>query len=98
MVGLPTETDLDIELTADFINDNPEVDTFGLHMFQPFPGTDVWEHPEKYNIEIDKDTDFSDYHTIGKHNGRYHENAVKDADYRYIKSEIGNRSRELMIK
>lgn len=98
IVGLPTETMKDIELTAKFIEDNPEVDTFGLHMFQPFPGTDVWENPEKYEMEIDKDTDFSDYHTIGKHDGVYHKDGLLDARYKYLKSEIGSRSRELRIK
>ena len=99
IVGLPTETMKDVELTAKFIEDNPEVDTFGLHMFQPFPGTDVWENPEKYDMEIDKDTDFSDYHTIGKHDRTvYHKNILIDARYKYLKSELGNRSRELRIK
>jgi anaerobic magnesium-protoporphyrin IX monomethyl ester cyclase len=98
MVGLPTETDEDVELTAKLIRDNPEVDTFGLHMFQPFPGTDVWEHPEKYDMVIDKNTDFSDYHTIGKHNGVYHKDPLLDARYKYLKSELGDRSRELRIK
>ena len=100
IVGFPTETMKDVELTAKFIKDNPEVDTFGLHMFQPFPGTDVWENPAKYEMEIDKNTDFSDYHTIGKHDGdhKYHKNSLIDARYKYLKSEIGDRSRELRIK
>jgi len=100
IVGLPTESMKDIELTAKFIKDNPEVDTFGLHMFQPFPGSDVWENPGKYGMEIDKDTDFSDYHTIGKHDDdhKYHKNTLLDARYKYLKSEIGDRSRELRIK
>jgi len=96
--GFPTETDEDVELTEKFIKDNPEVDTFGLHMFQPFPGTDVWNHPKKYDIKIDKDTDFSDYHTIGSHDGVYHKDPILDARYRHLKSILGDRSRELRIK
>jgi len=95
MTGLPTETMKDVELTRKFIEDNPEVDTFGLHMFQPYPGSDIWEHPEKYDIKIDKTTDFSDYHTIGKHDGKYHKDQLLDERYRYLKTVIGNRSREL---
>jgi anaerobic magnesium-protoporphyrin IX monomethyl ester cyclase len=91
IVGFPTETKKDIELTAKFIKDCPEVDTFGLHIFQPFPGTDVWNNPEKYNIKIDKDTDFSDYHTIGK------PGTIAVHDYLYLKEVIGSRSRELRI-
>jgi len=98
IVGFPTETAEDVNLTTDFIKNNPEVDTFGLHMFQPFPGTDVWEHPEKYGVDIDKNTDFSDYHTIGKHDGSYHKDPVLDARYKYLKKVIGDRSRELRIK
>ena len=98
MCGLPTETVEDVELTVDFIRNNPEVDTFGLHMFQPFPGTDVWEHPEKYGMKIDKNTDFSDYHTIGKHNGSYHKDPILDARFKYLKAAIGDRSRELRIQ
>ena len=95
IVGFPTETDEDVELTAKFIKESPEVDTFGLHVFQPFPGCDVWEHPDKYGIEIDKETDFSDYHTIGRHDGLYSHDPVVDARYRYLKDIIGDRSREL---
>jgi anaerobic magnesium-protoporphyrin IX monomethyl ester cyclase len=95
MTGLPTETDEDVELTRKFIEENPEVDTFGLHMFQPYPGSDIWEHPEKYDITINKNTDFSNYHTIGRHDGKYHEDPILDERYRYLKSVIGNRSREL---
>ena len=95
MTGLPTETLEDVELTRKFIEDNPEVDTFGLHMFRPYPGSDIWDHPEKYGIEINKDTDFSDYHTIGRHDGKYHEDPLLDERYRYLKTVIGNRSREL---
>lgn len=95
IVGFPTETDEDIELTAKFIRENPEIDTIGLHIFQPFPGCDVWENTEKYGIEIDKDTDFSDYHTVGNHQGDYSSDPVLDARFKYLHDIIGNRSREL---
>lgn len=100
IVGFPTETDEDVDLTVKFIKDNPEVDTFGLHVFQPFPGSDVWNNPSKYGIEINKDTDFSDYHTIGKHgeNVVYHKNPVIDSRYKYLKDFLGNRSRERRLE
>lgn len=67
MVGLPSETKEDVELTASFIKKtNKKVDAFGIHLFQPFPGCDIWERPDKYDYPIDKDTDFRKYHTIGK--------------------------------
>jgi anaerobic magnesium-protoporphyrin IX monomethyl ester cyclase len=65
VVGFPGETDKTIFDTRIFIANAP-VDHWGIHTFQPFPGSDVWENPEKYKIKIDKNTDFSDWHTIGK--------------------------------
>lgn len=65
MVGFPGEDDESIKETKRFIA-RAEVDAFGIHIFQPFPGCDVWSHPDKYNYELNKDTDFSEYHTIGK--------------------------------
>lgn len=98
IVGFPTETDEDIELTVKFIKDNPEVDTFGLHTFYPFPGCDVWNNPEKYNTEIDKNTDFSDYHSVGDHKGVYHKDPIIDGRFRYLKGVVGDKSRELRRK
>ena len=65
VVGFPGETDRTIFDTRIFIANSP-VDHWGIHTFQPYPGSDVWENPEKYKIKIDKNTDFSDWHTIGK--------------------------------
>jgi radical SAM superfamily enzyme YgiQ (UPF0313 family) len=65
VVGFPGETNKTISETEHFITNTP-VDHWGIHTFQPFPGSDVWENPEKYKIEIDKNTDFSNWHTIGK--------------------------------
>jgi radical SAM superfamily enzyme YgiQ (UPF0313 family) len=67
MVGLPSETEEDVELTADFIRKTKkDVTKFGIHVFQPIPGCDIWENPEKYNYWVNKKTEFLDYHTIGK--------------------------------
>jgi radical SAM superfamily enzyme YgiQ (UPF0313 family) len=67
MVGLPDEKQEDVELTADFIRKTKnDVTKFGVHVFQPIPGCDIWDNPEKYNYTFDKNTDFSNYHTIGK--------------------------------
>jgi len=91
IVGFPTESEHDVELSADFIRDNPEVDTWQLHMFQPYPGCDVWEHPEKYGAIINKDTDFSNYITKGNHSA----DPVIDKHYKYLKEVMGNKAREL---
>lgn len=67
MVGLPQETYEDIKLTKDFVQRNSHlVAKWGIHTFVPFPGCAVWANPEKYGYEINKDTDFKNYQTIGK--------------------------------
>jgi len=94
IVGLPFETDKTVEETAEFIRRAQEVDAIGLHMFYPFPGCDVWNNPEKYNYYIDKNTDFSEYHTIGRPCDPLTKNAQKQGWYDYLKSVIGERSIE----
>lgn len=66
VVGLPGETDASIKETAEFIRNSASVAKFGLHIFQPVPGCAVALDPKKYNYEIKRKADFSDYHTIGK--------------------------------
>lgn len=65
MIGLPGEDDQTIEETKHFIQTAPS-DVWSIHIFVPFPGCNVWREPEKFNFYIDKNTDFSDYHTVGK--------------------------------
>jgi len=67
MVGLPGETEEDIQETLQFINRNNQyVAKWGVHVFVPFPSCTFWREAEKYGYEIDKNTDFSNFQTIGK--------------------------------
>ena len=92
MVGMPFETDQDVEATAEFIRKANKVDKFGLHVFQPYPGCDVWENPSRYGWKIDKDTNFDKYHTIGKPEARLTDDNKIWNWYNYLKSVIGQRS------
>lgn len=65
IVGIPGETWEDIKENEKYMKIAP-ADSWGIHILMPFPGSDIWDNPEKYNIKIDKDTEFEDYHTIGK--------------------------------
>ncbi|MBI1935273.1 B12-binding domain-containing radical SAM protein [Candidatus Woesearchaeota archaeon] len=65
IVGLPGETEETVEETAEFIRQAP-ADSFGMHIFVPLPGGQIWNDPERYNFPIDKETTFEYYHTIGK--------------------------------
>jgi radical SAM superfamily enzyme len=91
MVGIPTETDEDVEQTATFIKNSPEVDTFGLHLFQPLPGSDIWDNPEQFGIEVDPDSDFSTFHTIGRPGEEIADKVVLER-FNYLKDIIGNRN------
>lgn len=65
IVGFPGETDKTVKETAEFIKNTP-ADVFGVHVFIPFPGCQVWDNPDKFGVSIDRNTDFSNYHTIGR--------------------------------
>lgn len=92
MVGLPYESDEDVEATATFIKKSTEVDTFGLHILQPFPGCDIWLNPDRYGFEIKDKIEFDKYHTIGKPEDILTEDSIKWERFKYLKSVIGNRS------
>ena len=49
MVGLPGETRETIEATRRWIEDALP-DSFGVYIFNPLPGCDIYDHPEKYDI------------------------------------------------
>jgi len=67
MVGLPQETEEDFQQNLDFIDrNNKYVDKWGIHIFIPFPSCEIWENPEKFKYKVNKNTDFSDFQTIGK--------------------------------
>ncbi len=65
VLGLPGENEKSVNETKKLIN-TLAVDSWALHIFVPFPGCDIWENPNKYNFQFDKNTDFSEFHTIGK--------------------------------
>lgn len=63
LVGFPGETEQTISETIDRLSDL-EYDEVGIYPFVPYPGTDVWNSPTKYNARID--TTYSRYFSIGK--------------------------------
>jgi anaerobic magnesium-protoporphyrin IX monomethyl ester cyclase len=85
MVGLPGETDESVENTAKFIRSAKDVDTFGVHVFQPYPGCYVWSNPDKYSFSIDKETDFSRFHTIGKPGAELTDNRIVADWFNYLR-------------
>ena len=63
MIGFPGETEESIkELEEWVLRVRPDSLTFSL--FQPFPGSDVWNHPEKYGVTI-PDRGFDKFWQLG---------------------------------
>ena len=64
ILGFPGETEETIKETKAFIEEtNP--DQFFISNFVPYPGTDVWNNPEKYGI-THMDKDFDNYYQVDK--------------------------------
>lgn len=51
MLGFPGETEETIEEMEKWIL-KVRPDSVTLSLFQPFPGSDVWNHPERYSVQI----------------------------------------------
>jgi len=49
MTGLPGETDGIVELTKEFLQ-KAQPSKIILSRFTPYPGSDVWAHPDKYGV------------------------------------------------
>ena len=94
IVGFPGETEETVEETAQFIRKANYVDAFGIHIFQPFPGCSVWQTPEKYGYELNKDTNFEDYHTIGKADFKPNKSSDIVRWFNYLKRVAGDRNIE----
>lgn len=92
VVGFPGENDTTIRETKLFIESTP-VDHWGIHTFVPYPGSDVWYFPEKYGIKIDRETDFANWHTIGKPTEKG-ENLKVQNWVDYLREIAGNKSIE----
>lgn len=65
MVGLPTETQEDVNLTVKFIKEHPEIGSVSLATFQPVPGCDIFFHPEKYHYEYAEPSSWEDLWIAG---------------------------------
>ena len=51
MIGFPGETEETIQEMEEWVL-RVKPDAVTLSLFQPFPGSDVWNHPERYGVEI----------------------------------------------
>jgi len=62
ILGLPGETPETLEETQDFAQKMEEIGlSYGFHLLAPFPGTEVREEKEKYDLQI-LTNDWSQYH------------------------------------
>jgi len=66
IAGLPGETRVSLKATENWIRD-AQPDDFDITILTPYPGSDIYEHPEKYDIKFDKsDGDYSQWYYKGK--------------------------------
>mgnify|MGYP001613034196 FL=1 len=96
IVGLPGETQETVEETAEFIRRAP-ADSFGMHIFVPLPGCQIWYDPDRYDFPINKETMFEYYHTIGnrgEEDAAYlHKNPKQIIEWKnYLVKVIGERN------
>ncbi len=52
MIGLPDETDEDVEMTLEYARNLPS-GTLGFHIFHPLPGSEYGDNTHKYGLEFD---------------------------------------------
>ena len=64
MLGLPGDTEKTMQETKDFSKEL-EPDEAGFYILTPYPGSDLWDDPKKYGIEIDYDPSWN-YIQAGK--------------------------------
>jgi len=65
ILGLPGETHETVEATRRWL-DIAQPDSIGLGPFVPYPGSDIYEHPENYDIQIDLPDDEEQWHYRGE--------------------------------
>lgn len=63
MIGFPGETEDTIQELEEWVL-QVKPDAVTLSLFQPFPGSDVWNHPEKYGVAI-SDNAFDHFWQLG---------------------------------
>jgi len=64
IVGLPTETQADVDLTKEFLR-KYKPDSVTLATFIPFPGCDIQRNPKQYGYVIDPKAPYSKYFFSG---------------------------------
>jgi radical SAM superfamily enzyme YgiQ (UPF0313 family) len=70
LIGLPGETEATAALTKEWLlRERP--DSFDICPFTPYPGSDMADHPERYDIIVERSYWDESYHHKGKP-GQYH--------------------------
>lgn len=96
IVGLPGETRETVEEVAEFIRNHP-ADSWGVHILVPLPGSPLWEHPEQFGFEFNRDETYEYYQTIGKpgewSSHLLHKNSEEIREWaEYLRSVVGTRN------
>ncbi len=60
MIGLPGESKDSVSRTIEFAA-NCGADTITISVYRPYPGTDIWNHPESFDVRITRGDNFEAY-------------------------------------
>lgn len=94
MVGLPGTTQKTADRDIDFIK-KAKPDAINLAIYTPYPGSDIWDNPRKYDVEIiDKPKDYTELYKLNKYNMHLFSNDPNRTTKSFIKIK-GLSSREL---
>jgi len=67
MIRTPGQSKYTVDINIDWLQKVP-YDIIACTSFVPIPGSDIWEHPYKYDIQIlNKDLDDYNFYFFGKH-------------------------------
>lgn len=89
--GLPGENEESVKETMRFIEE-ADPDQCNVYTFVPYPGTDIWNNPDKYGIKI-INRDFRNYYQISTDG-----TGGKNVSYSTMSDEEFFRLREMILK
>jgi anaerobic magnesium-protoporphyrin IX monomethyl ester cyclase len=94
MVGLPGTTKKTAEKDIDFLK-KAKPDAVNLAIFNPYPGSDIYNKPDKYNISFDKPKNYKELYKFDKYNMHLFSRDKKKSSKSIIKiKNISNESLE----
>ena len=84
MSHLPGEDQSTVDETVRFVRDQP-IDCYTVSTFVPFPGTDIWQHPERYGYSFDRNQSYDAFACLNNNNDNLSVSCDAEKTSRYHK-------------